>query len=199
MRTGRLLNCFIAATVVAAVLLGRWGAGQKRERIRLEANQSALLEREREYIIRDSLNAVSIGVLTLKAADFERHFADMKAMAQDMGVRIKRIENISRNALKSDYEILTPVRDTIVVIDSTQAVKGLSLAYRDPWIELDGTIIENMFKGRITTYDTLTQVVHRVPKRFLFLKFGTKELRQEIVSSNPNTRLTYNQSINIIK
>ena len=41
----------------------------------------------------------------------------------------------------------------------------------------------------------LRQVVHRIPRRFLFIRWGTKALRQEIVSSNPHTRIVYSDYV----
>lgn len=198
----KLSICFVlcaALSLSGMFITGYWGASQKRERQRLETNQSAFLEKERRYKLRDSLNAISIGVLSLKTAEFAEHFSEIEGLVRDMGLRLKRIENISQNAMQSNYEITAPVRDTVVVIDSTTVRKGLSLLYKDPWLELDGIILGDRFKGSVVSYDTITQVVHRVPKRFLFFRFGTKELRQEIVSSNPNTRLTYSRSLNIVK
>ena len=43
--------------------------------------------------------------------------------------------------------------------------------------------------------DTLRQIIHRVPRRFLFLRFGTKAVRQEIVSSNPHSRIVYTEYV----
>ena len=51
--------------------------------------------------------------------------------------------------------------------------------------------------GRIRSVDTLRQVVHRVPRRFLFIRWGTKALRQQIVSSNPHTRIVYTEYVRI--
>ena len=48
---------------------------------------------------------------------------------------------------------------------------------------------------RVESTDTLRQVVHRVPRRFLFIRWGTKALRQEIVSSNPHTRIVYSDYV----
>ncbi len=190
---------YAVLSLAAIILTVSWGASQKREKQRLETNQSTLLAKERRYKLRDSLNAVSIGVLTLKTAEFAEHFSVMEDMIKEMGVKLKRIENISQNAIQSNYKITTPLRDTIVIIDSSTVKNGLSLQYRDPWIELKGTILNNRFTGSIVSYDTLIQVVHRVPRRFLFFRFGTKELRQEIVSSNPNTQLTYSRNLKIAK
>ena len=41
------------------------------------------------------------------------------------------------------------------------------------------------------------QVVHRIPRRFLFIRWGTKALRQEIVPSNPHTRIVYSEYVKI--
>ena len=35
------------------------------------------------------------------------------------------------------------------------------------------------------------------PRRFLFIRWGTKALRQEIISSNPHTRIVYSEYIRI--
>jgi hypothetical protein len=187
------------AALAALILVSGWGSRQKAERERLAGNQEAFMRREAEYKLRDSLNAVSIGALTLKANEFGRHFEEMNALIRDMGVKIRRVESLAQSATRSDYEISAPVRDTVFVIDTTKVTHGLSLVYEDPWIRLDGIIAEEVFRGTVATFDTLTQVVHRVPKKFLFLRFGTKELRQEIVSSNPHTTLTYSRHIRIEK
>ena len=57
--------------------------------------------------------------------------------------------------------------------------------WRDPWVTVEGSIGRDSVECRIRSVDTLRQVVHRVPRRFLFIRWGTKALRQQIVSSNP--------------
>jgi len=49
----------------------------------------------------------------------------------------------------------------------------------------------------VTSTDTLRQIVHRVPRRFLFIRWGTKAIRQEIVSTNPHTRIVYTEYIDM--
>ena len=44
--------------------------------------------------------------------------------------------------------------------------------------------------------DTLLQVVRVIPKRFLFFRWGVKEIRQDVKVSNPNTSVVYNEGIN---
>ena len=56
-----------------------------------------------------------------------------------------------------------------------------------------------MFHGSITAVDTLDIIVHRIPKRFLFFRFGCKQVRMDIISRNPHTRLTYARYYQLVK
>lgn len=69
--------------------------------------------------------------------------------------------------------------------------------WRDPWVTVEGSIGRDSAECRIRSVDTLRQVVHRVPRRFLFIRWGTKALRQQIVSSNPHTRIVYTEYVRI--
>ena len=63
--------------------------------------------------------------------------------------------------------------------------------WQDPWVRVEGIIRRDSVQCRICSVDTLRQVVHRIPHRFLFIRWGTKALRQEIVSTNPHTRIVH--------
>lgn len=69
--------------------------------------------------------------------------------------------------------------------------------WRDPWVTVEGLIAGDSVRCRVQSVDTLRQVVHRIPRRFLFIRWGTKALRQEIVSSNPHTRIVYTEYVRI--
>lgn len=196
-----IIKILAGATVILLVgclIFGRQLQRLRDDNRRLSGNQVALLSENREYKVRDSLNALSVQILQLEKKEFKAHFAELNSLVRDMGVKISRLESISQSSTETRYEVVTPVRDTTVlnVADSTHR-PAQSLFYRDTWLTLDGIILDRQFRGSIVTYDTLTQLVHRVPKRFLFIKYGIKELRQEIVSSNPHTRLTYSEVIKI--
>ena len=52
-------------------------------------------------------------------------------------------------------------------------------------VRVEGAVTADSVLCRVESADTLRQVVHRIPRRFLFIRWGTKALRQEIVPSNP--------------
>ncbi|BFL29549.1 hypothetical protein K320107C7_19640 [Alistipes shahii] len=108
------------------------------------------------------------------------------------------VEN--QTALAADAEIRTPLRDTVVVrIHDTLPVRDTvrMFRWRDPWISVEGRIGRDSAACRIRSVDTLRQAVHRIPRRFLFIRWGTKALRQEIVSTNPHTRIVYAEYVKI--
>lgn len=69
--------------------------------------------------------------------------------------------------------------------------------WEDPWTVVEGRLRNDSVTCRIRSVDTLRQIVHRIPRRFLFIRWGTKALRQEIVSSNPHTRIVYAEYIRL--
>lgn len=66
-----------------------------------------------------------------------------------------------------------------------------TVSWSDPWITLRGEIEGDSMHVHIESRDTLQMVVHRVPKKFLFFRYGTKGVRMEVVGQNPHSRLSY--------
>lgn len=195
----------VVGLVVVVVMVGSLKRVNqlKVENSRLSSNQKSLLGEAEEYRVRDSLNAVSVRELQLQRSEFEEYFGQMSALVKDVGIRLRRVEEVSQNAIESNYEIETPVVDSVVRIESdttpVATVNVQSIMHKTPHISLEGFILDSRFYGKIKTYDTLTQIVHRVPRRFLFFRWGTKELRQEIVSSNPHSKIVYSKTIVVSK
>lgn len=65
--------------------------------------------------------------------------------------------------------------------------------------KISGVIDSGKVNLSVNTTDTILQIVHRVPKRFLFFRFGCKAIRQEIVSKNPYNRIVYSEYIELKK
>ncbi len=84
------------------------------------------------------------------------------------------------------------LRDTVVRVDTVRVFR-----WRDAWVEVEGCVGADSLRCRVTSVDTLRQVVHRIPRRFLFIRWGTKALRQEIRSSNPHSRIVYSEYVRI--
>lgn len=164
-------------------------------RIRLAANQAVLLSDLKTYQISDSLNAARVDALTMTVEEFRKGFSDMQGMLKEMNVKIKRLETVTITGTETSYYITAPVRDSLVFVPVPDTLK--TLKYSDSWLTLDGYVKGREFIGKIESRDTIVQIVHRVPRRFLFFRYGTKGIRQEVVSKNPHTTINYSRYIKL--
>lgn len=169
----------------------------KEERDRLDRNQTALLADVDYYKSESGKNAASVQALELSKSELEKHCDELVKTVDDLNLKIKRIQSASTTATQTDVPIKAEVRDSIVYRDRIDTLKRIT--FDDPWVRLDGTIEKDTFTGKINVSDTLIQVVHRVPKKFWFIRWGTKAIRQEIRSSNPYTKIVYSEYIELKK
>lgn len=176
------------------------------ERDRLQNNQTALLDDVAYYKTESGKYAASVQSLELSKSELQEHCNELVKTVEDLNIKIKRIQSVSETATKTEVPIKTEVRDSIVYrnpdslsVDPARPIIDTlkRITFKDPWVELDGTINKNIFTGKIQTVDTLIQVIHRVPHQWWFFKWGTKAIKQEIRSSNPYTKIVYTEYIEL--
>lgn len=185
----------VAVTLAAAGLLRGWLRATD-EKHRLQQNQQALITnlRERETAL-DSCYA-SVEVLRLRCREYEAlHRAEADTI-RALGIRLRRVEAAARHVTATHLHLHTPLRDSVRIVQRDTAMVFDTLrrfVWCDPWVKVEGEIERDSVRCAIQSIDTLRQIVHRVPRRFLFFRWGTKAVRQEIRSSNPHTRLRYSE------
>ena len=166
------------------------------ENARLRSNQHALLEGVEFYRTESGKSAASVEVLQLELAEFrQQHKHDIEEIAS-LGIRLRRAESYAKSVAVTTIADTVVVRDTVVLRD-TVAMPARHFAGEDAWSRVEGILFGDSLHYAIRTTDTLHQVVHRVPHKFLFIPYGTKAIRQEVWSSNPNTELIYTEYIEL--
>lgn len=189
-----------AVVVTALVVYGyRYYRGETQ---RLTQNQTALATRLTHYRTQRDEEAASAQVLRLRCAEFEELRAADAQRIRELGIRLRRVEAAAKSTTQTRIEATTPLRDTIVVYhNDTIVVRDTLRMFRwhDTWVSVEGSVRRDSVHCRVESVDTLRQVVHRIPRRFLFFRWGTKALRQEIVSANPHTRIVSTEYIRIEK
>ncbi|MDR0659079.1 MAG: hypothetical protein LBG18_09165 [Mediterranea sp.] len=170
----------------------------QQERDRLEANQRALLEDVTLYRTKDSLSAASVEKLTLTKNELEKYNGELIKTIKDLGIKINRLELVSKQVTQTRIEVAIPVRDTLI-IEHSVPIPAKTFDWRDSWVSVSGMINRDTVSCKVASVDTLIQVVHRVPKKFWFLRWGTKAIRQEIISNNPHTQIVYTEYIELNK
>lgn len=167
-----------------------------KENARLENNNSALLQSVKTYRTRADENAASVQVLRLKVGEYEELRAADAERIRMLGIKLKRLESASKSVTNTAINITAPLRDTVILRDTLRLHDTVRLfRWRDSWVTVDGVIDNDSVSCSVTSIDTLHQIIHRIPRRFLFFRYGTKAIRQEIVSSNPHTEVVYSEVV----
>jgi hypothetical protein len=168
------------------------------ENRRLRKNQSQL-STPVGVEIRTTADGKSIAetqALNMKVSELEASRDSLLKTVKILGVKNSRLLALAQAATQSEAKIKASMKDSIVYLPGkTDTLPGRvdtlrCMQWKDPWLTVDGCIRDGAFDGSVTNLDTLDIVAHRVPKRFLFFRFGCKAVRLDVVSHNPHTRLT---------
>lgn len=186
----------ILALTAACVGLGIALRKSNSEKERLEANQTALLSQVEYYTTKNGKSAADVRKLTLTVDELKQYNATLKKTADDLGIKLKRVQSASTTGVRTEYKFITQVRDSIVYRDSI-IVPVKAFTWRDPWTDVQGVIERDSVDLSVQSVDTLTTIVHKVPHKFWFIKWGCKAIKQTVVSSNPHTKITYTEYIEV--
>ena len=207
------LLVLVAATVVAGAVI----LSLARDNRRLRSNIAALDEGITYYRTRLDASAASVARMQLTISELRRERRHDTEQIRSLGLRLKRVESYATAATVTSVALTLPITsDTAAIMpqsqhDSTllgrqrQDVQDMHdvresprrFTYTTPWLHIAGVLCGDTLNLDYQMVDTLRQVVHRVPRRFLFFRFGTKGIRQEVWSSNPHTRLVYSEYIEL--
>ena len=211
-----VLSCLM---LIQAALL----RAERAERRRIQTNNEVLTDSVEFYRTASGKHAASRQVLELRASEMERYNAQLAAQVRELRIKVRRLEAAATTATRTEVQITAPLEPVgrkpsawekygagvRRAADSVKAAldwrySGLPkipeakvFRWADQHVSVDGIIRDDSVSCHVTSIDTLQQIVHRVPRRFLFIRWGTKAIRQEVVSSNPHTRITYTEYIEL--
>lgn len=172
---------FILVAILTGIVIVLWSAyrSERAERQRFEGNQSVLMDSVRHYKVRDSLNAASVQALNLTVSEYKRYRAEDAALIRDMGIKLKRVLSASKVETSTNVEIQAPIQDSIIRPENPEIPpdRVRKFRWRDPWVSVAGTIRKDSVSCSVHSEDSLAIVAHRVPRKFLFIRWGTKAVR----------------------
>jgi len=172
------------------------------DRDRLQTNQTSLMDSVIHYRTENGRNAASVQRLTLNVAEIRASRNDLIEECRNLNIKVRRLESFATSQTKTILNMQSRLRDTIIIYERDSVIVRDTLRlfrWKDSWVTVEGLIDEDSVGCHIECVDTLRQVVHRVPRRFLFIRYGTKAIRQEISSSNPHTRIVYTEYLELKK
>lgn len=161
----------------------------KQENEILQTNVSTLMEGAKQYTTKDSLQVATIANLELSISEYRRYKAEDRKLLESLKIDNNRLKGIIKTQTESFYEQTTLLRDSVKMLlspDSVEIPVDIKKArYADQWHSLNVIIQGDSLNYKLRTKESLLITNHVVPKRFLFFKFGCREVRTEVVSKNP--------------
>jgi hypothetical protein len=197
--------------------------GERAERRRVQSNNEVLTDSVEFYRTASGKHAASRQVLELRTGELERYNKQLGFTVRELRIKVRRLEAAAMTATRTEVQITAPLEPASPqpsawekygagvrrAADSVKAAlnpkfSGLPkvpevkvFRWSDGHASVDGMIRADSVSCRVVSVDTLQQIVHRVPRRFLFIRWGTKAIRQEVVSSNPHTNIVYTEYIEL--
>ncbi|MBO5820439.1 MAG: hypothetical protein J6R02_02485 [Alistipes sp.] len=191
----QIIDFLSIAAVVILLLLGNNALHNENQRLR--ANNEALTTKMLLYRTKHNKSAASVAELRLTISELREQHADAIKEIEALNIKLRRADSYARSISETIFidTLITEVKQRMG--DDSSDMRRVT--YDDKWLRIAGLIWSDSLRLEIHSIDTLHQVVHRIPRRFLGIPFGTKYLRQEIVSSNPHTTLIYSEYIIITR
>ena len=204
MKTALFKLAFVALILGAVAVLTCIVRNQQQEIGRLSGNQTALLDSVRYYKTENGKNAASVRVLELTKGELEEKCTNLTEQVRGLGIKLRRAEQIAQTTRKTALEFHAQVRDSIIyVVDSTATRHYLDslkiLEWRDPWVSFHGELRGDELTAKIESVDTITTVLHRVPKKCWLFRWKQGVYKAEVVSCNPHSRIVSAQYIEVKK
>lgn len=191
---------FLVLIPLALVVVFKECHDLRGEAERTKENQDILLHNGRVEIGRTQSGRprASVSAITLKTSDLKRNPDSLLAVnRKELKIKNSRIMAAATTSTTTQVD----VKAAIQPVSHDTCSRSLSGLYRppdvsqvswsDPWITLRGEIEGDSMQVHIESRDTLQMIVHRVPKKFLFFRYGTKGVRMDVVSQNPHSQLSY--------
>lgn len=161
---------------------------------RLASNQRALISENQSLRAASPARQKSAERMRMTAGEFDEFRTQSARRVESLGVKIRHLRSVT---LAESIQQLDTLTTTSSLCPSILSDSLCRVRWRDSWVSLDVEVRPEASRLRLTSCDTLFQVVHRVPWRWWIFSWGTKAIRQEITSSNPHTRLVYAEYIEI--
>ena len=154
-------------------------------------NVETLFTSVENYKVQDSLQAATIGDLQLTLSQYKQFRAEDAELISNLKVDNKRLQGVITTQTESYYQHTAILRDSVKMLitrkpDSIKIPIIVKTAnFADEWHRLNIVIDGDSLNYRLRTKESLIITNHIVPKKFLWFKFGCKEVRTDVVSKNP--------------
>lgn len=171
----------------------------------LKNNQEMLLNSNKSYKVRDSLNAVNTKLLELKMSELKKYREEDLELINDLKLSKSQLEKIISLKTETINGLKAALKDSIVRDTVTNQIDTLKcFNYKSVWIDVDGCMHKDSVNLQVKNREKLKVIESLEKKKFWFMKlpiwlFGYKNKQLDVISLNPNTTITNVEYISVRK
>lgn len=180
----------ILLTTVAVLFVNN--KSLRTENTRLANNNRVLTADVDTFRTRLGQSVAQVESLNLTLEEFKQQNSSLAEHAQMLELKLRRINSYSINAMQSSVQFTVPLQ-TSLELPNNASVK--QFVWNDTWNRVEGEVSPDSIKCSVKHIDTLDQIIYRVPKKFWFIKYGTKAIKQVVTLRDTNSKIEYSRYI----
>lgn len=192
----KYLLAILALLFIAICVLWQQNRRLKADYARVSANNAALIEDLDSFKTDNGQMAVTVQRLQLTLKEFKNQNQQLADQADLLRVRLRMMQSYSVNAMHSSVQFTVPL---VVSSGKDMAIPVRMFRWADAWNSVDGVISGDSVSCSVQHRDTIDQIVYRVPRKFLFIRYGTKAIRQVVSLRDTSSRVEYSRYIELTR
>ena len=191
--------------ILIGVVVLLWNQNSKKaeEIRRLSSNQESLVSGISYYKDKLGREVAKVRALELSKTKFENVLKDKAEQITQLKLKVRRLESFSSAVSEIRDSVVIEVQKPILL--DTLVVRKIS--YKDDWLSLDGSLIvdglsalgDSRIQLNYSVKDSLDFIIYREPKRFWFIRYGTKSYELYVRSRNPRSHVVAGSCVIIKK
>ncbi|HEY4789112.1 MAG TPA: DUF6549 family protein [Bacteroidales bacterium] len=167
---------------------------EKREKDRLQNSFATANETIKYYKTRNGLLVAQTTNMQLRYDELKQIFPKVIDEIKNLDIKPKQVTQYSETVVKSEKQIVTHLKDSII----RDTIRARVFNYQDSFYTVKGIAVGDTQQVRITSVDSLIQVVYKGERYRPWLWiFSRRKLQQAITSKNPNNKIMYSKTIQI--
>ena len=206
----KILAIMTSLLIVVITLLLMAIGGLREENARLKNNQDVLLAENRtitaesqRYKVCDSLNAIRASRLELTLKEYKNYRSDDLRLIKQLKTKRANLEKIITSKSETITALSVPLIDSVKV-DTASGNDSLikCFSYTSEWTDIKGCadLEKDTVSLQINNRESLKVVESVTYKRFLGFLWKTSKVKSrqvDVVSENPNTKITNCEYVSI--
>lgn len=161
---------------------------QKSETERQKSNVEVLNKNFKSYKNAHGQSVAQVEALKYTVKELKNNENDLYRKLKANKIDPKRVKSVAQVATTSHIEIKTEIQ----YVDTNKC-----FSYENDYYTVNGCFDKDSAAVVVETRDSLDIIPEIVPKRFLFIKYGVKGVKLNVISNNPFSKIVYSKYIEI--